>query len=402
MIRLNRRLVQILCLTAAAALLWPLPFWLGAPRFAVQASPFVAISYCLAARGFGVGTGIGLAFAAATVLRRRFFCKYICPTGLLLDGMSHIGLKKTSWWTRCLPLGQYAALLTAAGAIAGYPLLLWMDPLAILSNSFAVRAAGNVISGILAGLGFGILVLLSLTSGGIWCARLCPLGGIQDLLAWLGSLFKLQPKGESIAALRNKSDRARAFGNRRFFLSVAAGIVLAIFAKRLGGARGEYAPLRPPGSVAEKNFAGICLRCGNCVRACPEKIIHPDTGQAGTAGLLAPVIQYEKKYCREDCNACTQVCPSGAIQVLDLKQKRAYVIGEALVDLNLCLLALGRRDCDACMVSCPFKAVQVFWDDDQYVAYPIVDREKCNGCGACEIACPTYEQKAIGVWKRTD
>jgi ferredoxin-type protein NapF len=175
-----------------------------------------------------------------------------------------------------------------------------------------------------------------------------------------------------------------------------------LFGKWLGAARGENAPLRPPGAAAETDFAGICLRCSNCVRACPSGIIHHDTGQAGIAGFLAPAILYEKKYCLEDCNACTQVCPSGALHALDLRQKQEYVIGEALIDMRLCVLALGKMDCDACMRSCPFNAVRIHWDEEQYVAYPVIDREKCNGCGACEVACPTYEDKAIRVWKRVN
>ena len=138
------------------------------------------------------------------------------------------------------------------------------------------------------------------------------------------------------------------------------------------------------------------------MRACPSGIIHHDTGQAGIAGFLAPAILYEKKYCLENCNACTQVCPSGALHALDLKQKQGYVIGEALIDMRLCVLALGKMDCDACMRSCPFNAVRIHWDEEQYVAFPVVDREKCNGCGACEVACPTYEDKAIRVWKRVN
>jgi ferredoxin len=85
--------------------------------------------------------------------------------------------------------------------------------------------------------------------------------------------------------------------------------------------------------------------------------------------------------------------------MLDLNQKRRYIIGEALVDGSICLLALGIKDCDVCMRSCPFDAVRIHWDEDQYVAYPIVNQEKYNRCGACEVVCPTENVKAIRVWK---
>jgi ferredoxin-type protein NapF len=273
-------------------------------------------------------------------------------------------------------------------------LLLWLDPLALFSSVFSIRVASSFASGVLAGLGFGILIALSLTSGALWCTKLCPLGGAQELLDSAGS--RLRGKGKSEPSAPRQG---RGFAARRAFLLGAAGIGLGLLARKVGAARGEEAPLRPPGAVAEGIFAGLCTRCGNCVRACPSRVIHPDTGQAGLAGLLAPVLQYRRDYCREDCRACTDVCPSGAIQKLDLEQKRRYVIGEALVDGSICLVTSGQKDCDACVRSCPFEAIEMKWDEEQYVAYPLVDAAKCNGCGACEVACPTLDVKAISVWK---
>jgi ferredoxin-type protein NapF len=320
---------------------------------------------------------------------------------LLLEGAAKIGFQKSSWWAKWPPLGQYAALLTFAGAAVGYPVLLWMDPLSIFSSSFSIRSVGAILSGILAGFGLIILILLALWSGLFWCARLCPLGGTQELLASARSLWEGRRKRETANAASD-SPVGIGFLARRAFLLGAAGTGMGLLAERIGAARGERAPLRPPGAVEEKRFAGLCTRCGNCVRACPSRIIHPDTGQAGVAGLLAPTIRYEKKYCLEDCRACTLVCPSGALQEMSLERKRKYVIGEALVDGSLCLLALGQKDCDACERACPFDAVHIKWDENQYLAYPVVSTDRCNGCGACEVVCPAEKIKAIRVWRRTD
>jgi MauM/NapG family ferredoxin protein len=376
-----RLYVRMAFFSAAILLLW------SKPKLIVQSSAFVAICSPIASRSMSVGFGIGLAFAVVVLLRPRWFCRYACPMGLLLEGLSRIGLKRISWWSRCPQLGQYAALITLAGAIIGYPVLLWMDPLSIFSSILAVRIAADISSGILA----GILILLSLTSGTIWCSRLCPLGGAQELLSKLRSPFRkvgeIAPSTQEIPA-------------RRAFIALAAGAGLGFWTSRVWAAPSDNSPLRPPGAVDENKFSGVCVRCGNCVRACPSKIIHPDVGAAGLAGLFAPAIRYEKNYCLEDCIQCIQACPTGALQPLNLKQKRAYVIGEALVDASLCLTALGEKDCDACMRSCPFEAVQIYWDEDRYIAYPIVDSKKCNGCGACEVACPTGSVKAIQVWKK--
>jgi ferredoxin-type protein NapF len=174
----------------------------------------------------------------------------------------------------------------------------------------------------------------------------------------------------------------------------------SLWTQKIGRARSKDAPLRPPGAIEEDEFTGLCLRCGNCMRACPSGIIHPDTGQAGILGLLSPVVRYEQEYCVENCNACTKVCPSGALQALNLEQKHRYVIGQAMVDRSLCLWSFS--DCNTCIRACPFEAVQIQWDEEAYESYPVVDPLKCNGCGACEVVCPAGDIKAIKVWKKKD
>jgi ferredoxin-type protein NapF len=401
--RLLRLLVQLAFFSAACVLLWPPHSLESAPKFVAQASPFEAICSSVALKSVSAGMLIGWVIAIVALSQRRFFCRYICPTGLLLEGASHVGFKKATWWHRCPPLGQYIALLTLIGAVVGYPLLLWMDPLAIFSSSFALRNAANMTSGVLAGLLLSVLLALSVTSGPVWCARLCPLGGTQDLLAAAGSWFKngLRTRGTPPAG-DHEIVREEVRFARRALLFAVAGLGFGMWGKKAGAARGENAPLRPPGACGEDQFAGLCERCGGCVRVCPSKIIYPYTGLAGISGLLTPSIRYEKQYCLEDCSACTQVCPSGALERMDLGHKRRYIIGEALVDGELCLLVLGKKDCDACMRACPFDAVRIHWDEDRYLAYPLVDPNRCNGCGACEVACPTGESKAIRVWRRTD
>jgi ferredoxin-type protein NapF len=398
-----RLIVQLAFFSAAGVLLWPLLPWKAGPKVVAQASPFAAICSSLTLKSISAGMLLGWALAIVAFLKRRFFCRYVCPTGVLLEGASQIGIKKTTWWSRCPPLGKYIALLTFIGAAVGYPILLWMDPLSILSSAYSIRTAGSVTFGILAGLFLGILIMLNLVFGSVWCARLCPLGGTQDLLVSARSWFTDRRKSQAAQAGRDSgSITERTFLARRAILLGVAGVGLGLWARKIGASRGENAPLRPPGASEEHQFAGLCERCGNCIRVCPSRIIHPDTGLAGLAGLLAPAIQYEKEYCLEDCAACTQVCPSGALQAMDVDQKRRYIIGEALVDGSICLLVLGEKDCDACMRSCPFDAVRVHWDESRYIAYPLVDPNKCNGCGACEVACPTQGIKAIRVWRRTD
>jgi len=392
--RVPRRVIQLTCFVGAVVLVWPVLPWAIAPRIFVQVSPFVALSSSIATRSISLGIVFALVVAVASSFKKRWFCLYLCPTGFLLENVSHAGLRKASWWSKCPPVGRYVAILTLVSAVAGYPVLLWMDPLCIFSSPFAVNKATNTISVILVSLGLGTLMAATLVFGMLWCVRICPLSGMQDMLF---SMRKTLWTRLTASALSQKFRAAR-----RVFFAGSAGALLAVWARRTGAARYRTSDtlLRPPGAVPEDRFAGLCIRCNNCVHACPSKIIRPDTGhEAGLAGFGAPVIRFDTdyKYCLETCNACTQVCPTGALTALGLEKKNKYIIGEALVDNNVCLTALGKKECDACEQACPYDAVKIIWDEEQYNAYPVVN-DKCTGCGACEVVCPTSPVRAIRVW----
>jgi ferredoxin-type protein NapF len=392
--RVPRRLIQLTCFVGAVVLIWPLLPWAIAPRFFQQLSPFVTLSSSIAARSIGVGAVFALVVAVVSSFKKRWFCLYLCPTGFLLENASRIGLRKASLWSKCPPVGRYVAILTLVGAVFGYPVLLWMDPLCIFSSPFAMNRATNPISVFLVCLGLGVLVGATFVFGMLWCVRICPLSGLQDML------FAMR---KALWTRMTASASAQKFHvARRVFFAGAGGAVLALWARRVGAARYQRSDtlLRPPGAVPEDRFGGLCIRCNNCVHACPTKIIHPDTGhEGGLAGFGAPVVRFDRdyKYCLETCNACTQVCPTGALTALPLEQKNKYIIGEVLVDNNVCLTALGEKECDACQQACPYDAVKITWDEEQYNAYPVVN-DKCIGCGACEVVCPTTPVRAIRVW----
>ena len=392
-----RLYVKLGCLFLATVLLLPFPFWIHSSRIFPQASSFVTIGTILAGGTLGVGSILGLLFAAISLIRKRWFCRYICPVGLILDTVTGLKLPGRIRWKRLPSIGKYIVVLTAAGAFFGYPLLVWMDPLAILNNAFSAGNAASALSVLASLSGIVVLLLLTLTSGDIWCARICPLGATQDLVENVGSLrgyFRKTNRTES----REKTTPGNAlWATRRMFIAVAAGLGFSLAAQKYSQARSDNAPLRPPGAIREDRFTGLCLRCGNCIRACPSRIIHPDSGQSGVFGFLSPVIRYRTDYCKQECNACTTVCPSGALQRLSLELKNKHIIGKASVDTSLCLW--GVSECHTCLPSCPYGAIKIRVNEGTFESFPGVDPAKCNGCGACEAVCPTGDLKAVKVRK---
>ncbi len=358
-------------------------------------SPYVAIGALIAGRTATVATPAGLLVAALVLWRPRWFCRFACPVGLLLEQAGRLRPKARPRLARVPPLGQWAVLLTLAGALVGYPLLLWLDPLALLNGFFTGWRQPLTSSGLVVGIGLPLVLLLNLLWPFAWCRRLCPLGATQDLLALLRRLLHRlrQPRGEDAPHL--PAHRRRSPLPRRTVLAMAAGVGGAAATSRWG--HGATKPLRPPGAVAEHRFTGLCIRCGNCIRACPEKILQPDLGRHGTAGLLTPLVTFEFAYCQPDCHRCTQVCPSGAIARLTLREKERALIGIARIDMLACFLSQS-IECGACAGACPFQAIEIEFNDDDYTSAITIDPDRCNGCGACQLVCMTAPAKAIRVF----
>jgi ferredoxin len=247
---------------------------------------------------------------------------------------------------------------------------------------------------ILTGLGLPILLLANVIAPRLWCRSICPLGATQDLLFGFRRWFRVK----GISPPVGSNGMMKIGQGRRGFLAMCAGAAGVVMLKAVRGQASP--PPRPPGSVDEGRFTGVCVRCGNCAQVCPSKIIRPDFGDSGIRGLLTPRLCFNEDYCREDCHRYTKVCPSGAIAHLSLADKRRHVIGRAVVDLELCLLAKG-HECTACIRQCPYEAIAMQSTDGGFSNSPIVGLDQCNGCGACEAACPTQPIRAIVVQKTT-
>ncbi len=67
-----------------------------------------------------------------------------------------------------------------------------------------------------------------------------------------------------------------------------------------------------------------------------------------------------------------------------------------MVDMEICLLG-DDRDCSICRNRCPYEAISLIFSEIDYTLTPQIDLDRCPGCGACQLACPTSPEKAIVV-----
>jgi len=337
-------------------------------RMLPSLSPFLVAGGAIASRTVGIWALLCLPLTAVALLIKRPFCRFACPAGFLLEVVGKVSPMRLS--SRVPRAGGRVAAFAIGGALFGFPVVLWLDPLSIFNAAVNAWHPPLTWTSWLPACGLMLLALLTFAQPGIWCYRVCPLGAIQ----------------EGLYALKDAVRRPResTSPDRRAFLAAGFGGAVAMTGRRFGVRRGQV--LRPPGAVSESHFNATCVRCGNCVRACPERILKMDMGEAGLAGLLTPVVQFGMGYCREECNACGLACPTGAIAHLSLEEKGRAVMGIAEVLKEHCVSWAEQETCMACVDACPYEAFKTV--ERNHCECPVLDEAACVGCGACEFVCP--------------
>lgn len=204
-----------------------------------------------------------------------------------------------------------------------------------------------------------------------------------------------------MSARPDPSPAAAREARRQFFADSARmacgmgllGVGLGLYARHATAT--PPAAIRPPGALAEAEFAGACIRCGLCVRDCPFDILRlarPEEPMAtGTPFFVARQAPCEM------CEAvpCVKACPTGALdhRLTDIGKARMGLA--VLVDQETCLNLKGLR-CDICYRVCPVLDKAITLDPQtnartgkHTVFVPVVHSDHCTGCGKCEKSCPT-------------
>lgn len=155
--------------------------------------------------------------------------------------------------------------------------------------------------------------------------------------------------------------------------------------------------LTPPGSLDTQHFAQHCTACQLCVSACPNQVLRPSSD---LRTFMQPEMSYERGYCRPECTECSKVCPAGAILPITPAEKSAIQIGHAVWIANNCVVLTDGVACGNCARHCPTGAISMLpyvAEDASSPKIPVVNTERCIGCGACENLCPARPFSAIYV-----
>ncbi|KAA3657124.1 MAG: 4Fe-4S binding protein [Calditrichaeota bacterium] len=334
----------------------------------------------------------------------------------------------------------------------------------VLKNSIMSIKVVHFQQAVFIGLIFVTLMVLNLRITRFWCRALCPLGALLGILSrW--SIFGLEKKSlkcndcnlcqlhcqggddPKLGLKWRKSECHLCFNcapscpdnemkfkffpkthtteekpdfkRRKFVTSLAAG-ALAIPLLRSSTSL-DAAPnkklIRPPGSLAEKHFLERCIRCGECMKVCPNNALHPTFMEAGLEGIWSPHLVPQIGYCEPSCVLCGEVCPTGAIWEISQNEKMGtnadgqlvdepIKLGTAFYDRGRCLPWAMAKPCIVCEEWCPTSPKAIYLQDAEVVdsagearivQRPYVDPGRCIGCGACEYACPIQVEPAIQV-----
>jgi MauM/NapG family ferredoxin protein len=300
---------------------------------------------------------VGFVFLAVVILnlyRERFWCRYLCPAGALFAILARWNLVKVRVdGDACLKCK--VCTLYCQTQAAPFPNKDWQSGECVYCYS---------------------------------CASQCPAAAITFPLQWASS-----------------SKTPVNLPRRKWIFSTVLGMsIVPLFRISASEKRPSPKLIRPPGALPEAQFLAACVKCGECMKACPTNALQPASNQAGAEGLWTPVLVPAIGYCEYYCSLCSQVCPAGAIKELKIKDKTKIKIGSAWINKNRCIPYALSQACTVCEEKCPTspKAIKLMEMEMplpdgkmEFLGVPEVDLDLCIGCGICETKCPVSDDPAI-------
>lgn len=281
----------------------------------------------------------------AGLIRRRFWCRYLCPLGALLSLSSRFRLvqRRTDECLDCSP-----------------------------------------------------------------CQGTCPMGAIKedakdysasDCILCLRCTVRCNPGMVTFGFAKPHQQKGQLDLSKRYFMGAAvAGAFSAVVIKtnpmQTESTKVNTRLLRPPAAALPENrFISLCMGCGECLKVCPNNALQSTFLEAGLAGMFTPRMVPRIGYCEQFCNLCTLVCPTDALVPTSVEEKQKIQVGVAKIDKVRCIFWADNELCLVCNEQCSYNAIK---GDEK--KRPIVIPEKCTGCGICENKCPVEGESAIIVY----
>lgn len=207
------------------------------------------------------------------------------------------------------------------------------------------------------------------------------------------------------AAESGQTTGSGAMFSRATFLNMSSMLAAGFFTGFLKSAQApllgavlndkKHKPVSPPGSVSFERFNSKCTSCHLCVSRCPNHVLVPSSLEYGLEGLMQPVLNFKNGFCDDDCTVCGEICPNGAILPLTVKDRKKVCMGLAVFNEEKCLIIKDDIKCKNCESHCPTQAIKL--EERGGKKLPVIDKEKCIGCGACEYYCPAKPDKAFYI-----
>jgi len=267
---------------------------------------------------------------------------------------------------------KYLLIISGTAAAAfGMNLAGWIDPISLLVRSTGLSLLPTVSSrkytviyqphygmSIALAVMFALLLAANLRTTRFWCRALCPLGALLGLTSRWSRLTLVKnektcnrcrhcqahcqggdnpmpgeewkrsechlcancvascPSGSLKFGLEGASPEQREPDlKRRAVCGAAVAGLVGTTLLRAEAVRATHkrAPVRPPGALEEWAFLSRCIRCGECMRVCPNHALQPAFIEGGLAGIWTPELAAQIGYCEPSCVLCSQVGPTGAI-----------------------------------------------------------------------------------------
>ena len=345
--------------------------------------------------------------ALATLLLGRFFCEAICPLGIVQSLVSWICHPKTDVRRVCTRLPETKAqrivrwsivgACVALGACGCMGIVTMIVPISVFGKAVALWGPGLAVFGT-------VVILAAIGDGRWWCNWVCPFGTVYNLIAKVtpcrnkvgkgcGNCRRCMGGSRTEAAPGQGEDKAGVTRRETLkgvaVLAVADKVTDGGFAPvSLPGVPDRGTPVLPPGAGDRGTFYMKCASCQLCIANCPGKCLVQST-DFRTFGQ--PVMDFRRGYCLGVCVKCGEICPELAIRKLQTVQRPNVHMGEAVWVKDRCVRTTEGDKCTACVRKCPVQAIHLVQ------GFPVVDRQKCIGCGACEHVCPARPLPAIYV-----